>query len=279
MKNEMKQGWQLALKHMHLVILLFLYQLLWGFFLYRFVDSVVAPLLRRFPASYPSDTAVQLFITEAQFQLLKTDLIVPYVWLLGGLFAIRMLITPLLNAGLFYSLHHIGTRSEGGGPGGTRFFEGIRKAWKPIMLLYWLEAVMALAPGWWVLPHTLDAYLQSGSITEMLQSALPGAALWLVWGALLHLLFLAMQLGAASNESILGSLWRALRHIISYAAISLVMWAIGAGIGLLFTTVSLLWAGLFALILHQGYGIVRTLVKVWTVAAQYKCLQAKEKVA
>ncbi|WP_337102283.1 hypothetical protein [Paenibacillus sp. YIM B09110] len=275
MKMYMKQGWQLAIKHFHLIILLFLYQLLWGFFLYRFIDSVVSPLLRRFPAAYPSDTAVHLFLTEAQFQLLKTDILTPYVWMLGGLFAIRMLLTPLFNAGLFYSLHHSSTRGEGAAGGGTKFVEGIRKAWKPVMLLHWAEAVLALAPGFWVLPHALDAYLQGGSNVDLLQSVLPGAGLWLFWGLLLHLLFLAMQLGAASKEGILHSLGRAMRHIISFAAISLVMWAIGAGLGLLITGVSLLWAGLFALILHQGYNLVRTLVRVWTIAAQYECLQSK----
>ncbi|MDQ0063886.1 hypothetical protein [Paenibacillus harenae] len=278
MKIYMKQGWQLAVKHFHLIILLFLYQLLWGFFLYRFIDSVVSPLLRRFPADYPSDTAVHLFLTEAQFQLLKTDILMPYVWMLGGLFVIRMLLTPLFNAGLFYSLHHSSTRSGGAtGGGGTKFIEGIRKAWKPVMLLYWLEAVLALAPAWWVLPHTLEAYLQGDSTADLLQAVLPGAGLWLLWGSLLHLLFLAMQLGAASNEGILHSLWRALRHIVSYAAISLVMWAIGAGLGLLITSVSLLWAGLFALVLHQGYNLVRTLVRVWTIASQYECLQSQSK--
>lgn len=271
MKIHMKQGWRLAGKHFHLVILMFLYQLLWGFFLYRFIDSVVSPLLRRFPSSYPSDTAAQHFVTEAQFQLFKTDLISPYLWLLGGLFAARMLLTPLFNAGLFYSLHH--QMRDGAG---TRFLEGIRKAWKPVVLLYWLESILALAPAWWLLPRSLDSLLESGSIPELLQSILPGAFLWLLWGTVLHLVFLAMQFGAASGEGIFRSLWRALRNFVSYAAISLIMWAIGAALGLVVTSLSMLWAGLFALIVHQGYHLVRTLMKVWTIASQYDHLQSKQ---
>jgi hypothetical protein len=270
MKIHVKQGWQLAVKHFYLVILLFLYQLLWGFFLYRFIDSVVSPLLRRYPSSYPSDTAAQLFLTEAQFQLFKTDLITPYVWTLGGLMVIRMLLTPLFNAGLFYSLNQ--TRLDGG----TRFLEGIRKNWKPVVLLYWVESVLSLAPAWWLLPRGLDALLESGSIPELLGAVLPGAGLWLLWGTVLHLLFLAMQFGATSGEGVFRSLWKALRNFISFAAISLIMWGIGAAAGLVVTSLSMLWAGLFALILHQGYYLLKTLVKVWTIAAQYDCLQTKQ---
>ncbi|MEV5026372.1 hypothetical protein [Paenibacillus sp. LPE1-1-1.1] len=269
MKIHLKQGWQLAVKHFYLVILMFLYQLLWGFFLYRFIDSVVSPLLRRYPSSYPSETAAQLFLTEAQFQLFKTDIISPYVWTFGALLVARMLLTPLFNAGLFYSLNQ--ARSDGG----TRFLEGIRKAWKPVVLLYWIEAVLSLAPAWYLLPRSLDALLESGSVPELLQAVLPGAALWLLWGTLLHLLFLAMQFGAASGEGVFRSLWRALRNFISYGALSLVMWGIGAAAGLAVTSLSMLWAGLFALILHQGYHLIRTLMKVWTIAAQYDCLQTK----
>lgn len=270
MNIYMKQGWSLAVKHFNIVILLFLYQLLWGFFLYRFIDSVVTPLLRRFPSAYPSESAVQLFITEAQFQLFKTDLISPYLWALGGLFAARMLLSPLFNAGLFHSFNQMRDTN------GTRFFEGIRKAWKPVMLLYWIESILALAPAWWLIPRSLDLLLESGSVPELLQSVLPAAGLWLLWGALLHLLFLAMQFGATSGEGMFRSLWRSVKHILSYAAISLLMWAISAALGLVVTSLSLLWAGLFALILHQGYHLIRTLMKVWTIAAQYECLQSKQ---
>ncbi|OME74037.1 hypothetical protein BK120_32235 [Paenibacillus sp. FSL A5-0031] len=269
MKIHLKQGWRLAVKHFYIVVLLFLYQLIWGFFLYRFIDSVVAPLLRRYPSSAPSEAAVQLFMTEAQFQLFKTDLINPYVWTLGGLLVARMLITPLFNAGLFYSLNQ--TRSNGG----TRFLEGIRKAWKPVVLLYWIEVILSVAPAWYVLPRSLDALLESGSIPELLQTVLPGALLWLLWGTVLHLLFLAMQFSAASGGSIFRSLWHALRNFLTYAAVSLIMWGIGAAAGLVVTSLSMLWAGLFALILHQGYYLIQTLMKVWTIAAQYDFLETK----
>ncbi len=137
MKKHMTQGWKLAVKHFKLITMLFLYQLLWGFFLYRYIDSVVTPLLRRIPGAAPSEHASQVFVTEAQFLLFKTNLVMPYLWVLGAFFLARMIISPLFQAGLLYSINH---RMQGESSG--HFLEGIRKSWKPIMLLYWVEAVL-----------------------------------------------------------------------------------------------------------------------------------------
>lgn len=274
MKINMMQGLRLAFKHMNIIIILFLYQLLWGFLLYRTVDDTVSPLLRRFPASAPTEAAVQSFLAEAQFQLFKTNLITPYLWLLGGLFLARMLLTPIFNAGLYYSIHQqLQHRGEEGG--GTHILEGIRKAWKPVMLLYWVSCALMLAPAWWLVPKWIDALRYNGASQSFLSAIAPGAAIWLIWIAIVHLLFLSMQFGAASGEGILPALWRSVRRFFSYAAISLIMWGIAALLGLAVTSMSMIWAGLFALIAHQGYPLIQTLLRVWTIAAQYNSLKSE----
>ncbi|MCU6710722.1 hypothetical protein M6D81_18690 [Paenibacillus sp. J5C_2022] len=270
MRSHIAQGWRLASRHMHLVLLLFLYQLLWGVVLYRLIDSTVAPLLRRFPGTPSSQHALQPFMTEAQFHLFKTELITPYLWVIGGLFAARMLITPLFNAGLYYSLHH-----EMRDGGGTRFLEGIRRAWKPVMLLYWLESALVLAPAYWLLPKGLELVLHSTSLADLATGILLGAACWLLWAGLLQLLFLAMQLGAVTGDGIFRTLGRAVSRFLSYASLSLLMWGIGLLLGMAISGLSVWIAGLIALILHQSFPLLRTLIKVWTVASQYNCLQSK----
>ncbi|MEK3884085.1 hypothetical protein [Paenibacillus sp. PL2-23] len=271
MKHQMLLGWRLTFKHMNMILILFLYQLLWGFLVYRAIDDIVAPLLRRFPADAPTEQAVQSFLAEAQFQLFKTDLIQPYLWLLGGLFLARMLLTPLFNAGLFYSIHHQHSRSEGG----TRVLEGIRKAWKPVMLLYWISCALMLAPAWWLAPSWMDALLHLGATPSLLTEIVPGAGLWLLWITIIHLLFLSMQFGAVSGEGVLPALWQSVRRFFSYAAISLMMWGITALLGLAVSSMSMVWAGLFALIVHQGYPLIQTLLRVWTIATQYQHLRSE----
>ncbi|UVI30535.1 hypothetical protein [Paenibacillus spongiae] len=270
MRSYLKQGWHRTLKHFYIIILLFLYELLWGFFLYRTIESIIVPLLRRYPDTLGVDNAVQMFLTEAQFQLLKTDMVRPYLWLFGSLLAGRIILTPLINAGLLYSLHH--TTDEGG----TKFLQGIRAAWKPVALLYFMETILTLAPAVWLLPRALDVLLSSHSIIELLQRTGPWAGGWIAWALLLHLLFLAMQFGAVSGGGAMKALWSALRHIFPFVGISIVMWAIALLAGLTVTSASMLWAGLFALILNQSYHLVRTIIKVWTVASQYEVWHSKQ---
>ncbi|GGD95870.1 hypothetical protein [Paenibacillus nasutitermitis] len=270
MNHHVKQGWRLAMKHFYIIIMLFLYELLWGFFLYRAVEGIIVPLLKRYPDSAPSDGAVNLFLTEAQFQLLKTDLIRPYIWLFAILLAARMLLTPFLNAGLFHSLHHSHDAD------GTKFLQGIRKSWKPIALLYTLETALALAPGIWLLPKALAALLSSGSLADLTHMAGPWVFGWLAWVLLLHLLFLAMQFGVVAGTSPARSLWGGMRHLLPLAGISLLMWAIGMALSLTMASASMIWAGLIALILHQSYHLIRTIMKVWTVASQYEVWHSKQ---
>lgn len=271
MKHHMKQGWRLTVKHMHILIVLFIYRLLWGFFLYRFVDSVVTPLLQRYPGSLPSDSAAELFWAESQFRLLKTSLALPYGWTLIAMLALRMLVTPLVNAGLFHSLHQVSA-----GEGGSRFLQGIRRCWKKVLPLYWCESLLTLAPAWWLLPRGLDALLASSSLQQLAKTALPWAAGWLLWGILLHLLFLALQFGAASGQSFAGSLLRTPLQLAPLAALSLMLWLIAAAAGLAVGGAALLWAGLAALLLQQASHLGRTLLGVWSVASQYDCWQSRQ---
>jgi hypothetical protein len=85
MKQHLKAGWSLTVRHIYVIIVLFVYQLLWGFFLYRLVDGLIVPLLRRYPGSGMPASAARLYLYEAEFRLMKTDLIQPYLWTFAGL--------------------------------------------------------------------------------------------------------------------------------------------------------------------------------------------------
>ncbi|MBM7567637.1 hypothetical protein [Paenibacillus sacheonensis] len=271
MRMHIKQGWRLTIKHFYIIILLFLYELIWGFFLYRTIEGIAVPLLKRFPDSYAaSSSAISLFVTESQFQLMKTDLLQPYAVLFCGLLAGRMIITPFLNAGLFHSLHHA-TDDKG-----TTFLKGIRKAWKPVTLLYLLETALTLAPALWLLPRALHLLLASDTLVEFAKAAGPWAGGWLLWAVLLHLFFLSMQFGAVTGSGSMRALWSSMANFLPFAGVSLMMWGIGALLSATVASVSLLWAGLLALVLHQGYQLLRTIMKVWTAAAQYDVWQSKQ---
>ncbi|WP_027086387.1 hypothetical protein [Cohnella panacarvi] len=263
MKDRLKKGWDMTLRHKYVLVLLFLYRLLWGFFLYRFVDTIVTPILARYPGDHPNADAARLFLVEAQFRILKTDLLNETLLWLGGLLLARMILTPLLNAGVYYSFH----RSEDGA--GTHVWSGIRLAWKPVTALYWLENALAALPALWLIPLARDRFYSESSLADWLQGLFPYAGLWLVWGFLLHLLFQFMQFGAVSKEGVVNGIGQAVRKGAPLLAVTLAMLGIGIAVSLAASAVALLWSGFLAVALHQAFHFVRSLLTLWTSASQY----------
>jgi len=267
MKVWMSRGWDMTMRHKYVGVLIFIYRLTWGFFLFRFVDSVVTPILARYPDLGPSKDAAALFIIEAEFRLVRTDLLDPLLWLLGGMLAIRMIVTPLLNAGLFYSFHHMHSARED--KSGTRVLAGIRQSWRPIVLLYGIENALILLPAVWLLPEAKLHFYTAGSAADWLQTMLPYAAAWLVWGFAVHLLFQCMQFAAVSRESIAKGAARALTRAWPLLAISLILAGIGLAASAALSVVTVVWSGLLAVVLHQIFHLVRSLLDVWTAASQF----------
>lgn len=271
MNDAIRQGWATTKRHKYVLVALFLYRLLWGFFLYRLIDSIVVRTLERFPDRHPlGDAARQVFAIETQFRLLKTDMADKTLLLLGGMLLLRMLITPILNAGLYYSF---GCDGEGGG---TQVLHGIRKAWRKVSLLYLVEKLVALLPACWIVPFARHAYMNEPSIRDWLVQILPYAAGWALWMLLVHLPFLFMQFSAAGGGSPWQGAAQALRRLLPLLAVTLLLpllsWLGSAAV----SAASLLWTGLAMIVLHQSFHFVRTLLSLWTIACQHRLWQREE---
>lgn len=261
------RGWDMTVRHKYVGVLIFIYRLMWGFLLFRFVDSVVTPVLARYPDLGPGKDAAALFLIEAEFRLLRTDLADPLLWMLGGMLAVRMIVTPLINAGLFYSFHHANVTVED--KRGTRMLAGMRQRWKPIVLLYGIENALILLPAVWLLPLAKSHFFAAASASGWLRELLPYAAAWLVWGFVLHLLFQCMQFAAAGRESIAKGAARALARAWPLLAVSLALAGIGLAASAALSVVTVVWSGLLAVVLHQSFHLIRALLAVWTAASRY----------
>lgn len=258
----------MTMRHKAVVVLLFLYRLLWGFFLYRFIDSVMSPILARYPNEHPFAGAAELFAVEAQFRLLRTDLANETLLTLAGLLLLRALLTPLLNAGISYSLAHSNEKD------GTRMLAGIRRAWKPAALLYGCELALLAAPGFWLLPYAKERFFEAGgSLSSWLAGLLPLAGGWIVWGFLLHLAAQGMLFSAVSDESVWHGIVRIARKGLPLALVTLVMIGFGLGASAAASAISLYWSGFLAVALHQGFHFIRSLLTLWTTASQYDVWQ------
>lgn len=265
----MKSGYRAALRQPFAVIVLFLYQMGWGALLYKMVQSVLVPLMHRFPGNGQPQQTLHLFLAESQFQLLKTDLSHSYLWWLAALLATRMLLTPLLNAGIYYSLIHTDQNA------GYRFFKGISEMWLSFFLCYAVRIALSLLPLVWLIPKAESILAQGASYENVAVAMLPWLAGMLAYGFLMHLLFMHLQFALAAGSGILSTLLAFVRHLLPIAGIALLL-LIGSG---LLTGVSAIasyiWAGLVALLIYQLFPLFNMFLQMWVLASQYQLWSAK----
>lgn len=269
MSSYLKQGMLAAIRQPFLLVTLFLYRFAWGFFLYKICQSVVLPLLYRFPGNDVSETQVRLFLAEGQFVLMKTDISRSYLWLLLGIVIAKMVLTPILNAGILFSFANTQFNS------GYRFFRGIVELSGTYALYYAAQMVLTLAPLWWIWPKVQAVFLKGGPYETIIRGALPYAGLMLGYGFLLHLLFLYLQFGKAWANPILRTLGTASRSLPAILGIAVVITAITVLLSLAVLGAVLLWAGFWALALYQAYRLVQTLLSLWGIASQHQLYKTK----
>ncbi len=269
MFTYIKSGFRSTLNQPFSVLVLFLYRFGWGVALYKLAQSYILPILHRYPNVEGLESQSHLFLAEAQFVLMKTDVSHSVLWLLAGLLAARMLLTPLLNAGLLFSLSNPHYNA------GYRFVRGIKELWKSYALLYAGQTLLTLLPLWWILPRMKTAFLSARTYPEMASTLLPLLALLLGYSFVVRLLFLYLQLGRAASRSVGRSLGIALQSLpmMLGVAVLLLLAASLCSLAVLGSTIA--WAGFWMLVLYQAYRFIQTLFSVWGIASQQEIYMSR----
>ncbi|NEW07583.1 hypothetical protein GK047_16370 [Paenibacillus sp. SYP-B3998] len=269
MTSYVKSGFWTAMQQPFAVIVLFLYQMGWGALLYKLVQSVLVPLMHRFPGGQQPKQTLELFLAEGQFQLFKTDLSHSYLWWLAALLGARMLLTPMLNAGVYYSLTHAQQNA------GYRFFKGIKELTFPFLVSYLLRVVMSLLPLIWLFPKAQSIFARTTSYEDALVQLLPWLFGMLGYGFLLHLLFMHVQFAIAARIGIVSTVITFIRHALPIVGLAiLLLLASGLLAGITFTA-TYIWAGLLALIIYQLFPLFSMFLHMWAITSQYQLWSAK----
>ncbi|HZG77258.1 MAG TPA: hypothetical protein VEZ72_15510 [Paenibacillus sp.] len=258
-----KSGWTAARRSWFLLFLIFLYQYGWGFALYKYVKGIVVPLLHRYPGGELGASADRLFWLEAEFQWSKTDLIAPYAWTLLTLLLVRMLLTPLLNGGIYNAL------AGGGDSSRKAFFRGAKTYAKPFLLLYGLQSLLTFAPLLWAVPRALDAASTAYDWPSLAAAVAPYALGWLAYQGALDLAFMYVGFGIVEGRGGWSGLAAFARRALPIVLLALATFAVGLAVSLATSALTLWWAGFLAVLIHLSYPLVRALLKLWGIASQY----------
>jgi hypothetical protein len=269
-----RSGWSLIKSQLPSIIILFLYQLLWGLFLYRLVDSAVMKVLVRYPDPPPNTLSKTLFLLEGQYDLKSSPEIRIYLWLLLGMTIVRLLITPLFQAGILYGLTPKEDRK-----GGLPLFRGMKEFWKPVSLFLFIELILIFVPLIWMIPNLqglLLSILHSGTLHPVSIIKISVYLLgWLIYCWFISQCLLFAQFGYLFKKGMWNSIFLGIKNVLPGASISLILGVLVLILFIIFGSISWIWTGMLALILQQSYPFIRSLFRVWQVTSQYQLWQMK----
>ncbi len=258
-----KEGFGILRRHPLILLIFFLYQWAWAFVLYKGVHSVVVPLLQRFPGEALPEQASRLFLAEGQFILLKTDAAHGVLWSLLVVLSIRMIITPLLNAGLY---HCIEAKDHGRT---ASLWQGMRSLGPSFTLIYAIQTVCILAPIYWLAKLVKEAYHSASSYTDLLWTVLPWLLGYIIYIFIVKILFMYIMFGKAAHKSPFYALGMMFKHLLPALLVSLLIALFVLATVAASSAITFIWAGFLSIVLHQLYQFIKTLLKLWEITSQY----------
>lgn len=272
MKRSLTRSWHSMKEQFYILILLFIYRLLWGYFLYKFVKSAVIPILLRYPDIHAggSNMGRLLYYIEGQSALATNPDVQQWIWLLLGLAALRLLLSPFIRAGLLHELHQ-----ERKGERGLFFFPGMRLYGLPVLLFSVVEWVLAAAPLYWLLPKLYNLLLSGILNHNELLKLIPYVLAWLLYFYLIRVMLLYMQFGYTAGTGMFSSLLAWLKVLMPSSCLSALFGAGGLVLLLLSGLTAIFCPGLPALLFRQFSPLPSTFFKMWGTAAQYHLWSSK----
>ncbi|NDI34824.1 hypothetical protein [Chengkuizengella sediminis] len=261
--NMIKQGWKTTNQNIVYILLFSMYQLVWGIFLYRWIESVIVSISQRFPDPNIMD-ARQLFIIEGQYLITDGDFMMKYFAPLLIFIGIRWIVSPLMNAGLYYAIHHKESHSSK-----PLFLQGVFKLGSSFFIISCIHLLLSSIPLYWIfsfLKNTLETYTTPNSL---LWNVAPILMAYIVYAWIIHILFMYIQWGKTTNNNIVSPIVFMLKNLIITIGLSLIITIIIGVFTALFFSVSILWVSFFAIIVNQIQYFIRVYLKVWEINTQY----------
>lgn len=256
----------------YILILLFIYRLLWGYFLYKFIRSAIIPVLLRYPDPHAGGSGIGrlLYYIEGQFALNSDPAVQRWLWLLLALSVLRLLLSPFIRAGLLHELHQ-----ERRGERGLFFFPGMKLYGLPVLAFSLVEWFLSALPLYWLLPKMYTLLLSGIFDYKLLLNLVPYLLVWLLYLYLIRLLLLYMQFGYTAGTGMFSAAVACLKVLLPSTGASILLGAGGLATLLLGGATTLLWPGLPALLFRQFSPLPSTLFKMWGIAAQYHLWSSK----
>lgn len=267
--RALKEGFRRAGREPFAVGTLFVFHFAWSVMVYRYIESHVREVMSRFPPPEFGGDRAGLVMYDLFLALQDRSFALPVLGMFAAYALVRLVLVPVLDAGLFHSLR------DGFTPRGTAFLRGIRRLSIPFLWLYALRLLLAAAPLYWAAPAMIRSWLEAASPLQLAAGLVPWLLLLAAWGAWLKLLFLYVLFALTDDARLSAALGFVIRRMVPAAGIGLAVFAATLAAGLALFAASLHWAGFLSVVLYLAWPLLRIWLRVWGIAAQYRHWQAR----
>ena len=262
MMQQLAMGWKNVVANKGTIFLVSLYQLLWTILIYILIERSVSPLVRALPDESVSSLATNYFWLETRFNLAKTDLILPYLYILVALLIVRMILTPLIQCGTYGTLANTYQRSETG----SNFVKHVKHQWKPFLLTYWLKSIAILVPAVSVFVPIIKSLRVNYFSLTVEQLPLLQLGLLLLWSILVSCIAYCILLGIVKQLDWKQSLMRLMNHAVKLMTIALIIASLAFTLNGLLQVTTFFLVGIISTLLFFIVPIIRTFLKAWTIS-------------
>lgn len=278
MLKPIASGLLLLNRRKTIVLLILMWTGVWSGVYSYWLKDLVNEILLRLPINTFSPLSLSLLNFEAEYLMMKTSMAVPTVGVILTLFAIRYLITPVIQAGLYHVLINPTDRAV------ADFKEGVRQWAGPFYVILAVKWAILVLPLLILVVKWMTAWKEAYYIQTFLDKVMTSVIAYIVYFIFISFWFMWVQIAVVNHPSrtipqqLCHGLWFLLKKsfpIIILVGVLLFGFTV---IGIVIEGVAALSAGLLLVLLHQLSILWRSFTKIWFISSSidfYKTNQQK----
>jgi hypothetical protein len=279
MFKPVHSGFFLMTRQKSVLLIIFLWQALWSWIYFTVIKEVVQNVMLRFPNDTFSPVSRSLFSFEGEFLLLKTSFAVPTLSVILTLLSIRYLFSPIIQAGLYYSLKENRERPL------YQFLKGIRKWGLTFYLTNGVKWLLIALPLFWLVDYW-SLSLESAYRLEQFLSSIISSLLWYFgYVFVVYMWVMWVQIRAVHDtetpivQSFFKGLWFMVRHLISIIILFVTLLFFVLLLTAVFEGIAYFLAGGLLLLTQQLSVLWRVFGKVWFLSTWMELYKEKNSMA
>lgn len=258
------------------ILLIFIWQALWSWIYFKMGTDLVSLIMRHYPNDSFTPMSRHLFNFQSEFLFMKTSMAVPSLSILITLLAIRYVVSPVIQSGLYYTLREENGRSL------HLFFKGIRQWCFKFYLTNGIKWLLMAFPLLWLINDWISNWQDAYRVEMFIQESSPSLIGYLIYVFLISMWIMWVQIVMVQHPNIpflgtfLRGLWFMVRNLLPILLLFLFLLCILLFISAAFEGIAYLLAGWSLLAVQMLGTFWRTFGKIWYVSTWNQYYKSKK---